>query len=384
MLDWEIRIVTFITNTLVLIGYAMLFTWLQTAKLANPRWKQFRITYLIGITIAFLVLFHCASVLSMIQAGNRIGFGWTYINFQIGTVMFALLKARNWKTFYCLAVLLLAWFWWLPDTPQWLPLYLLSLVLMVVAKYYGATILKQLRYYFPFSVLFALPIFIMNDISLSGINVGWPWQVGTSLFISGLLWLVQYLENRYRHAQAKLRQEARRDELTGLYNFRVFSEDLQTAYEKSLADPQDGYAVYTLDIDHFKQINDQYGHLMGNRVLEQVATQLDVIMNSLCMKAKIYRTGGEEFSLIVSDVRPNVEQSIRIAKQIHDDLGKLTFTTTQRENFQITISLGQDCAQPEDKNYLEVYNRADKYLYAAKQYRNTVTVRGLTLNPQLK
>lgn len=376
MLDWEIRIVTFITNTLVLIGYAMLFNWLQTVKLHSPRHKKFRIIYLIGITVAFLLLFHVASILSMRQEGNQTGFGWTYINFQISTVMFALLKARRWQTFNCLALLVLIWFWWLPNTPNWLPFYVVSLMLMFIAKQFGAQIIQQPWYYFPFSLVFALPILIMNTVSLGGINVGWPWQIGTCFVINLTLWMVQYFETRYERQQAKLRQEARRDDLTGLYNFRVFNEDLQAAYQNFHTDPEQGYALYTLDIDHFKQINDQYGHLMGNEVLQQVAQRMRNIMHNLEYTSKTYRTGGEEFSFLLLNAAANFERAIEISKRVHDELGALEFTTEQGETFQITVSLGQDRSILDDKNYLDIYNRADKYLYDSKQSRNAITVRG--------
>jgi diguanylate cyclase (GGDEF)-like protein len=377
VLDWEIRIVTFITNTLVLIGYAMLFNWLQAAKFHRSRQKKLRMVYLIGITVAFLLLFHVASVLSMRQAGNKTGFGWTYINFQISTVMFALLKARSWKTFNCLALLMIIWFWWLPDVSNWLPLYVVSLALMLVAKQFGAQIVKHPLYYFPFSLVFALPIFTMNAISLGGINVGWPWQLGTCLVINVILWMVQYFELRYTKTQAKLRQEARRDDLTGLYNFRVFNEDLQAAYQNFHTDPKRGYALYTLDIDHFKQINDQYGHLVGNDVLQQVAQTLKQLMTNLEYASKTYRTGGEEFSFLLLDAAANFERAIEISKKVHDALGALRFTTDEGETFQITVSLGQDRSILDDKNYLDIYNRADKYLYDSKQSRNAITVRGV-------
>lgn len=75
MLLWEIRIVTFITNLLLLVGYALLYNWLQNTKFTNNIHQKLRTSYLVSITIAFLILFHSASELSIIQNHNNTGFG---------------------------------------------------------------------------------------------------------------------------------------------------------------------------------------------------------------------------------------------------------------------------------------------------------------------
>lgn len=387
MFVWELRVVTYITNILVLIGYAMLFSWLRSVKFKNPLNLKFRDAYIIAMTIAFLLLFHVASLLSMVQTGSGSGYGWTYLNFQIGTVMFALIRARHWAIFDGLAFLLFFWFWWLPNTPGWLPFYLGTFVMMVVAKRFGKVISEHPTIYFPFSLLFAVPFFISNRNSLGGNDAGWVWQIATSLLISLVLWLVQDTEHRHRHKQEQLMQEARVDDLTNLFNFRVFNEDL---YESFMAMKKTGqsYALYTLDIDHFKQINDRYGHLMGNRVLEGVTKKLKEITDQLEYPAVAYRTGGEEFSFVLHDVQKSFERACEISQLVHDELGSLTFTMESGESFHITISLGQDRSMFEDKNYLDVYRRADKYLYHSKNVgRNAVTVRGTTIDlgehPQL-
>lgn len=381
MFIWESRIITYVTNILVLIGYAMLFNWIQSAKFKSIRNQKLATTYLIAITVLFLILFHVASLNSMIQAGNQEGFGWTYINFQIGTVMFAMLMSRRRPILYCLAVLLLAWYWWIPNAPNWVPFYLISLVLMIGAQNFGPVIKRHLVLYVPFSLIFAAPFLITNVYSLKGINVGWPWQISTSLVISLVLWLVQYAEKRHKQSQDKLLREARVDDLTQLYNFRVFNEDLLNSFTDMQKDHQ-SYALYTLDIDHFKQINDQYGHLMGNQVLEAVTKKLKEITDHLEYPAEAYRTGGEEFSFVLHDIQKSFERACEISRLVHHELGTLQFVTEQQETFHITISLGQDRSMEEDKNYLDVYRRADKYLYHSKNIgRNAITVRGMTIEP---
>lgn len=379
VLDWSIRIITFITNSLVLVGFAMLVDWILHVKMSSKRNKRMRTAYVIILTIAFLALFHTASILSIMQQHNYQGYGWTYINFQIGTVMYTLMSSRHRSAFYSLALVLLVWYWWLPDVPHWLPPYLASLLLMWICQRYGVKIGSNPLLYYLFGLLFAAPFLYVNIYSLHGIDVGWPFQMVTLLLTFFYLWEVHYLAKRQRDHQSTLVEEARIDELTQLNNFRVFNEDLLAAYTKMQADGK-AYALYTFDIDHFKHVNDRYGHLVGNLVLEQVAKRLTIITAGLNFPVKTYRTGGEEFSFILFDIEEDFQRASKISQMVHDELSKVVFTTDRGETFSITISLGEDRSLKEDRNYLDVYNRADKYLYSSKRNgRNIVTVRGITL-----
>lgn len=380
LVAWGLRITTFLTNTLVLVGYALLYEWLLQAKFQSDQPKRLRQVYLAGMTIGFLLLFHFASIFSMAAAHNAIGVGWTYLNFQIATMMYALLCNQKRLVWLSLATTLLVWYWWLPHTPLWPGFYLATLILMWVAQRYATPIGHIWWCYLPFAVLFAAPFMIINYLSLRGIDVGWLWEVGSCLVLAGLLWMVHFGVKRQRAKTALLKVEARIDELTQLNNFRVFNEDLLAIYQQSQLSGTP-FALYTFDIDHFKWINDRYGHLMGNQVLEAVATRMEVVANHLGYPdVRCYRTGGEEFSLIITEIAPSMQQAETIAWRIHDELGKLRFVSDAGQPFQITISLGEDRSRSDDQNYLDVYNRADQYLYNSKRAgRNTVTINGQTL-----
>lgn len=380
MVAWGLRITTFLTNTLVLVGFALLYEWLLKVKLQNAQHQRFRQAYLVIMTIAFLLLFHFASIFAMAAAHNAVGVGWTYLNFQIATVMYALLSDRDRSVLYSMATVLLIWYWWLPHTAQWPWYYLATLGLMYIAQRYATPIGSKMWRYLPFSLVFATPFVIMNYVSLRGIDVGWVWEIVSCVIIDWLLWQVHYGVKRSRAKTALLKAEARIDELTQLNNFRVFNEDLLTIYHHSQISGKP-FALFTFDIDHFKNINDRYGHLMGNQVLEAVATRMEVVANHLPYgHARCYRTGGEEFSLIIPEVVPSHSLAQTIAWRIHDELGALQFTTDAGQQFQITVSLGEDRSHSDDQNYLDVYNRADQYLYNSKRSgRNTITINGQTL-----
>ncbi|WDF82827.1 diguanylate cyclase [Lacticaseibacillus pabuli] len=386
MLAWEIHVISLLTNTLVVVGYTILYNWLQTAKFPDTQRFVSRTLMLVLTTFAFVIFFHWSSLTSMAEYKGIVGYGWVFLNFQMLVVAYALLRTKRRAVFYSLAVLLTVWYWWLPNVVYWYVFDAVSLALMWLASRYGHRIFGNLFLYYGFVAVFAIPFFWTNYISLHGIDCGWPWQIGTYLLLA---FIIRKVHLRYEHMktrQANLMQEARIDELTQLLNFRVFNDDLQRAFT-DYEDTNMSYALYTFDIDHFKRVNDAYGHLMGNRVLEQVARQLQRITSQMDYPAHCYRTGGEEFSFLVYDVTRNFGEAQKIAEQICRGISGLSFTADNGKHFGITISLGEDCALTEDQNYLDLYNRADKYLYASKRSgRNRMTIRGITLtdkNPRV-
>ena len=164
----------------------------------------------------------------------------------------------------------------------------------------------------------------------------------------------------------ELEEYAYRDPLTGLNNRRHFIELAQPAISKAERTGQP-YFVFMLDLDHFKNVNDTYGHAAGDEVLRVCA---NVIKNALRGYDIVGRYGGEEFIVLISDaagldvmsladrIRQNVEQASIVYGENH---------------IRITISIG--VAEREDKvNFETIIERADSALYIAKRTRNAVAM----------
>jgi diguanylate cyclase (GGDEF)-like protein len=155
------------------------------------------------------------------------------------------------------------------------------------------------------------------------------------------------------------------DSLTGLYNRRAMEDHSNVYFEHS--ERLAGYVtVLILDIDHFKKINDSYGHAVGDEAIRSVAN----VLRRICRKADLLgRVGGEEF-LVVSSAN-DIESSINIAERIR--------TTIESEVicdglFSLTVSIGCVRRRPQE-SYESAVQRADKALYEAKnQGRNRVVV----------
>jgi diguanylate cyclase (GGDEF)-like protein len=164
----------------------------------------------------------------------------------------------------------------------------------------------------------------------------------------------------------KVRQLASRDGLTGMLNRRAFEERILE--EITRADRYGGnLAILMVDIDHFKQINDDFGHLLGDEVLKHTA---DIFSHHLRKVDFICRFGGEEFAIILPST--NVESAAAAGEKLRRAFFSHVFSGISRP---ITVSIGV-AAFPENGIHRDVLvHSADRALYQAKQAgRNRVAI----------
>jgi diguanylate cyclase (GGDEF)-like protein len=164
------------------------------------------------------------------------------------------------------------------------------------------------------------------------------------------------------------REAAERDPLTGLYNRRGFEEALLRVPGGRACDG----VVLTCDIDHFKQINDTYGHAAGDRVIEELARQLSA---GLPYGATAARFGGEEF---IAHIRgATLARGTTLAQEICDRFAETRWDDLDIAR-RITISVGVAPLMSVDRSIHDAISRADRALYAAKEAgRNQVVPEGL-------
>lgn len=190
-----------------------------------------------------------------------------------------------------------------------------------------------------------------------------------------ILWIVNHRIHNRSKTTTDLRKQATIDSLTEINNFGKFDQELNEAY-KRYRDHGEAYALYTFDLDHFKQINDTYGHISGNQVLREVAAFLKRYTSELEYDSCVYRTGGEEFSFILFNVLTSFDRAAEISKGLQKGINSLSIMIESKP-IHVTISLGQDRVTEDDKNYLDIYRRADSFLYNSKNSgRDALTIRG--------
>jgi diguanylate cyclase (GGDEF)-like protein len=149
-------------------------------------------------------------------------------------------------------------------------------------------------------------------------------------------------------------KNAHKDELTGAYNrhaIKSFMNDKESDFHK-------GYPISCvyLDIDHFKRINDIYGHTVGDKVLQEIST---VIQSNIRTTDYFSRWGGEEFAIFC--LKSEKEDTHKLMKIIKDKINKYNFS----HGDQLTCSFGITEIK-ENETFMEAFDRADKALYEAK------------------
>lgn len=181
-----------------------------------------------------------------------------------------------------------------------------------------------------------------------------PRIAGMALTALGLLALVRHAASVVRELQTL----SLRETLTGLGNRRRFN---QVVAERQAT----GYGLLLMDLDHFKGVNDRFGHAVGDEVLSRVA---DVLSDLAPAKAESFRLGGEEFA-IVTDVLDDTALET-LARRICRSVAALR----PRQDLSVTMSIGVGRSR-RDEPQLELMQRVDRALYRAKaEGRNRVAL----------
>ncbi|WP_227367535.1 GGDEF domain-containing protein [Halomonas sp. M20] len=154
--------------------------------------------------------------------------------------------------------------------------------------------------------------------------------------------------------ERRFRSDAYKDSLTGVFNRRAIIERADMLWRQ-----QRPFAVLLLDADHFKQVNDSYGHGAGDKVLHHIA---QLLQRALRERDCIGRVGGEEFLILLPDT--NFEEGVGIAARLRAELASQPCRLDKRI-LQVTLSMG--LAWSYEKRALnDVIDLADRRLYLAK------------------
>ncbi len=173
------------------------------------------------------------------------------------------------------------------------------------------------------------------------------------------------VEAAYHDALLEL---ATRDGLTGAYNRRFFEEELEREVERSRAHLY-RLAVVLLDLDFFKRINDQHGHVIGDQVLREVVA---VAHGCLGGEPVLARVGGEEFALLCRET--GSLEARAVAERLRAAIADHTLECLDRAE-RVTCSFGVAELAPSDGSGIDLYRRADRALYDSKGAgRDRVTV----------
>ncbi|MFA5660104.1 MAG: sensor domain-containing diguanylate cyclase [Bacilli bacterium] len=176
-------------------------------------------------------------------------------------------------------------------------------------------------------------------------------SAGQPLLIEGIVFDI----SKNKTLEERLLVMAQRDPLTGVYNRRMLFHHLQTNISHYL-EQKTPFSMIMLDIDYFKEINDSFGHLVGDEVLKNVTKEIAITTGN---HDYIYRYGGDEFFILLPNM--GINEAKEVASQLHRELTKL------RVNNQTPLSISMGVAQYQketDDSFLKVL---DECLYRAKK-----------------
>jgi diguanylate cyclase (GGDEF)-like protein len=163
-------------------------------------------------------------------------------------------------------------------------------------------------------------------------------------------------------AREHAHQMAVRDGLTNLYNRRFFMAQLASEATRALRE-QRPLSVVLIDVDHFKSINDTYGHATGDEVLELMA---GLLLDAMRPYDVVARFGGEEFVALLPG--SGLDAALTVAERLRDQVASLeVHGMPDRPAPQVTVSLGVSCLAPEDEGVAPMLARADQAMYEAKR-----------------
>ncbi len=213
-------------------------------------------------------------------------------------------------------------------------------------------------------------------LNIAGVAMSMPgltlYAVLVNHIMSGILvCIVAYIALAHLAVEDRLRDSLRdaafRDPLTGLYNrryvFRVFHDEIKRF--QRYADP---FSVVLIDADHFKKINDQYGHSAGDTALKAIAEACEQSVRDI---DTVGRFGGEEFIIVLPHTK--AEDAAIVAERIRNAMLE-SETCWQEQELDIRLSLGVAEAGVHGDGFDELISAADQALYAAKRNGRNQTV----------
>jgi two-component system, cell cycle response regulator len=213
---------------------------------------------------------------------------------------------------------------------------------------------------------------------------------GDKILIGDQLFRFELLDEIDRAFQQEIQRLLGHDELTGLLTSKSFFTELRREAARAEASSQP-FCVLMMDLDHFKSVNDNYGHLVGNRTLQDVGVIIKAALRSGDVAA---RFGGEEFAAFLLDadylqglvaaerVRRGIEQSLFVAATTGAD--------PRAPRFHLTVSIGVACYPDDARDPIRLVELADSALYRAKRngrnvtcaYRHSLALNEGTLRPR--
>ncbi|BDZ32182.1 GGDEF domain-containing protein [Lactiplantibacillus brownii] len=302
---------------------------------------------------------------------------WVFMNFQLFAVVFVsyflLLGIKLWQ-WVVTAILFMLINGTITETLSWLYTFIF------VAFFFIMKLLKRRKHYDHWDFVKYIVVAMAFSAAL-WVVVAFRLHLTVNIVLAELLYMFImlvivyfYVNLLYRDAAtlAQLTYNTNFDELTHAKNFFAFRTTFGKSFENQRTEDRP-FTVMLFDIDHFKSINDTYGHLAGDYVLERLALLIEKYLQSVDKELVLYRTGGEEFTILFDDY------DLATARVHAEKIGELIRQAAfkyEDQAIHLSISIGLTQQHPDDEDSTTLYKRADGYLYHSKNNgRDQVTAK---------
>lgn len=206
-----------------------------------------------------------------------------------------------------------------------------------------------------------------RDLKIKGLEEGAcdyvtkPFDAGELVARVRVQMKIKNLQDELKRSNELLKQLSNTDPLTHLYNRRYLMQAMDREYQRAMR-KNDGLSMIMVDIDHFKKVNDTYGHQEGDAVLVAVASLLQSMVRRYDVAA---RYGGEEFVILLSDTA--LPQAMLFAERCRCAVQKIVFSGIMK-SLTVTVSLGVASFPSGNVDCVDsLFRQADEALYRAKQ-----------------
>ena len=362
------RVSPFITSIFFILGVFTLFEvlvdWIKVKLHSKDiNIKDHTVESVIGIL--YMLIFSFGMQYSILGQS----YSWEFMNFQLIAIVFCAYFLNIRIPYYYLFPIVLLFMIYNSSVGYWESwCHAITLIVFYVTMNKGYLWSQKLKsplfFYLGTGTFFGALLWYFMKLKF---DFSWTTYVQElSYLVIFELLLYSYVRMLFRddRLKARLAEVASHDALTKALNYSAYETEVKYLFKNS-KDNNLSFSMVMFDIDHFKRVNDTYGHLAGDRVLQHTVDVVQTVLNANDSSVKLYRTGGEEFNVLFPNY--DLEGTQTIVEEIFTALNHLKVTFDDKE-IEISVSMGVSQISNKDVTPNDFYKRVDNNLYYSKKH----------------
>jgi len=366
-LTWNVwHVAPFLTSIFFILGvftlYQVLYDWIKTyldLKKINFNHKAFNSWF--GVLYMLIFIFSMQSSL----VGQSIS--WEFMNFQIIALIFCAYFLNIRVPYFYFIPIIIAYMIFNNSIGYWQSwCHAISLMLTYWSFNYvrrhednKRPFIKYITTGIFFGFLMWFFVSLKFSLSISTFLEEWSYLIIFEI----LLYCYIAMMLRNNDLRTHLMEFANHDALTKTENYAAYSSEMKYLFNNSQHNKLN-LSMMMFDIDHFKEVNDTYGHLAGDIVLQHVVDVVQTVIDANDTRIKLYRTGGEEFNVLFPSYdMSSIEGIVREMFTAVNHLG----VEVDGQTIMVSISMGVSQISKADKLPNDFYERVDDNLYISKR-----------------